>query len=88
VAQRLSSILAEDTSASYSPTDDVVVQVDAPTPVTVDVEIKMDASLNWALAYSFSSYAEPVTRLTRVPFMRFKFRGNKAGNTVQIWDNL
>lgn len=88
MAQRLSSILAEDTSASYSPTDDPVVQVDSAIDVVVDVEVRMDASLAWAPAYSIHSKAEPLVRFKKVPFMRFKLRGNLAGNAVKIYDQL
>lgn len=86
--QRLNTTAAEATSAEFTPTADPVIQVDAEVPVTVDVEIKMDASLNWAGAYSFRSDQEPVTRFVMVPFMRFKVRGNVAGKSVKIWDQI
>lgn len=88
MAERLNTTLAADTSLSFSPSDDPVIQVDAEAPVTVDIEIRMDTSLNWAGAYSFRSDAEPVVRLKKVPFMRYKVRGNIAGKSVKIWDNL
>lgn len=88
MAQRMSSILASDTSAAYSPSDDPIIQVDSAIPVVIDVEVRMDASLNWVGAYSIRSEAEPLVRLKKVPFMQFKLRGNVPGNTVKVWDQL
>jgi hypothetical protein len=88
MAQRLNSTSAEATSDAYSPADDPIIQVDSAIAVVVDVEVRMSDTLSWAAAYSIHSKSEPLVRLKSVPFMRFKLRGNTAGNTVKVWDNL
>jgi hypothetical protein len=87
MTQRFSTILTEATSVEFSPGTDPVIQIVSAIPVTIDVEVKMDASLNYAGAYSVRSDSVPVLRLVKVPFMRFKVRGNTAGNQVELWDN-
>lgn len=85
--ERLNTTSAEATSVEFLPAGDVILQVDSAVAVTVDVEVRMDSSLNWAGAMSYRSDAEPVVRIAQVPSMRLKIRGNTVGNAVKIWDN-
>lgn len=87
MTERLSSVLAEDTSAEFSPGGDFTYQIDSAVPVTIDVEVRMTQTLSWAGALSIRSDSLPVVRLSKVPYMRFKLRGNTLGNTVKIVDN-
>lgn len=85
--QRLTTTSAEATSDPFIPAGDVILQVDSAVPVTIEIEARMDGSLNWAGAYAYRSDAEPIVRLAQMPSMRIKVRGNTAGNTVKIWDD-
>ena len=88
MATKLTTTLAEEVSAAFSPTGDFNVQCDATDPkVIVDVHAKLDAAAAYVIVASFNPALTPIARFVYFPFAKVGIRGSKAGTTVNVWSN-
>jgi hypothetical protein len=84
---RLTSTAETDVSDPFSPAGDFCVQVDSAIPAVVDIEARVDEDAAWVGIASIRSSSDPITPLIKLPFVRYRLRGNTAGNTVNVSDN-
>jgi hypothetical protein len=89
MATRLTSSLSTFTSASWTPTSDVVLQLDgAPLGSTVAVTVyaRNSAGAAWQPVASMSP-SNPIAKVAQVPFMELVMSGNSALNAISVLDN-
>jgi hypothetical protein len=85
---RLDTTLAATESAVWSPTDQIVLQVEAAYGAAlIDVMVRVDAAASFRVIHTIRAELEPISRLPYYPFMKVAVRGNKAGSQVRVWDN-
>jgi predicted hotdog family 3-hydroxylacyl-ACP dehydratase len=83
----MTSTDAAEDGDTFSPAGDFMMQIDSAVAVVVDVEARVDATAAWAGIASIRSDSQPIASFVKLPFVRYRMRGNQAGNTVKIWDN-
>lgn len=84
MAIALTTTLSEDVGAEFQPGGEVVLQAIGLAAVVVDVEARVDADASWSPVTSWTIQSSAFCRLTQLPRMRVRIRGNTAGQTVTV----
>jgi hypothetical protein len=85
MAVRIDVTTATAESASFSPTDDFIVQKTALHPSAVfDVMARVDANADWMLLESLNA-DENFARFAKMPFVKIVLRENLSGKAAKAW---
>lgn len=86
MAVRLTTILQEFDGASWAPAGETILQSDALPQAVVRVLGRVNASAKWRELGTLTDI-EPFLRLPKFPLLMLTVRSNKAGSTVNVWDD-
>ncbi len=86
MAVRLTTILQEFDGASWAPTGETILQFEALPQAIVRVFGRVNTAAKWRELGTLSD-AEPFLRLPKFPLLMLSVRSNKAGSTVNVWDD-
>lgn len=87
---RLNTTLAGETSASWSPIGETIIQGEIETTTkspSITAEAKVTAAAPWAGVAVIKPKGEKFMRLAQFPFLRVTVAGNEAGKFVKVYDN-
>jgi hypothetical protein len=77
---------SEATGAAWSPKSVVILQVEKPLETILEIEARVHEDADWRAIESIRD-GKVFIRLSALPMMRIKIRGNKTGQRVRVWSD-
>jgi hypothetical protein len=86
---RLDTTLAADDSASFAPTDDIVLQAkyNPLAAPTIAIMTRNDAAADWQVLTLWHPNSQPVIKVGSGTNVLLRMTKNIAGSQLRVWDD-